>query len=51
MVVLSMCLFTWTYIEWRYTDQLSQFKKRYWSLFILCRLWGRCLAHRLTGEN
>lgn len=28
MLVLFTCLHTWTYIEWRYTGQLSQFLKK-----------------------
>lgn len=33
MLVLFMCLITWTYIEWRYTGQLCQFKKVLVSIF------------------
>lgn len=46
-----MCLFTWTYIEWCYTGQLSQFQKGTGLYLRLCRHWVHCLAHGLTGEN
>lgn len=54
MLVLFMCLFTWTYIEWCYTGQLSQwvfFLKGTGLYLLLCRHWVHCLAHGLTGGN
>lgn len=36
MSVVFTCLLTWAYIEWCYIGQLSQFGKRYRSLFLFC---------------
>lgn len=45
MLVLFMCLLTWTYIEWCYNPNLKGTDLDF------CALWVRCLAHGLTGAN
>lgn len=40
MSVVFTCLLTWAYIEWCYIGQLSQFDKRYRSLFTSVQTLG-----------